>query len=104
MTERELADILERVRMKLYSFAFHRWVKTCTDSEKQVIRDLRTRISVRITKIETLQLKALADRLDEEEPGLEQGIRDLDREIHAVDELRKVADFLDTVVGAIPVA
>jgi hypothetical protein len=102
MAALEFLKALQRLQMSLYSFEFNRWVETQSESDKNTIRDLRTRINVRITEIQNYELEYIADWLDQAVPGMEEGITCLQREIRQVKDLREIAEFLDRIVEAVP--
>jgi hypothetical protein len=101
MNKDELLDGVRKLEISLYADEFRDWVKTQSDADKETIGTLRTKVISYRSGLETNQLKALADKLDELSPELNQGLAGLRETIKAMNDFAVFLKVLDDVVGLV---
>jgi hypothetical protein len=101
MDKDELLDRVRKLEFNLYTSEFRDWLKTQSDADKKKIGTLRTEVVNYRSGLETNQLRALADKLDELSPELNQGLVDLQETIKAMKDFAAFLKVLGDVLGLV---
>jgi len=97
----QLLDALRTIEVQLYGIEVVQQVQQLSDTQKQDFASARLHLDSVINQLNTAQISQIADKLQQKDAGLEQGIQSLQKSLDDLTEASAWAGAVNGIIGVI---